>query len=543
MNEKAKALLDKVKEKLSKISKKVYIIAVVVLVLVAAAIAFVLNNKSYAVLVTEASSDEMTAVTTFLQEQGVTDYRIEQSNTILVPEEDANRLKANLAMKGFPQSAFAYSAYFDNAGALSTESEKTRSWLVGLQDRIGAVIREFDNVVEAWVNITPGEDRSYVLDSGNVVDAEAAVVVAMRGSTRLTKEQVKGIRDFVSHSAQGLKVSKVSIGDTAGNTYNVEDGNNSSDASVLKLQLEEEWENKIRTEVMSVLAPFYGMENVRVAVNCVVDVHQTTEQRTDVMLPEGAQDGKGLIVSEQYQYHVGRPGDETAGGIVGSETNSDFPTQVENAAKPNGTELEIDGSGQRDYDNSKSEKQIVNNAAVLRDCTISVSLNSNVAGRLDEIDVKTLRNHVARAAGITNGAGDRNAQDYLSDKISIVSMKFAGDNPISILPQDGNRNMIILIACAGVLLFLILLLIILLIVRRRRKKRKLRMELENEMDRINDSIIPPEAEKIIENADVMTLQSEKNMELRKEIRKFANDNPEIAAQIVRNMLKGGDDDA
>ena len=34
--------------------------------------------------------------------------------------------------------------------------------------------------------------------------------------------------------------------------------------------------------------------------------------------------------------------------------------------------------------------------------------------------------------------------------------------------------------------------------------------------------------------------TEKSMELRKDIRQFANDNPEIAAQMVRGWLRGGE---
>ena len=41
----------------------------------------------------------------------------------------------------------------------------------------------------------------------------------------------------------------------------------------------------------------------------------------------------------------------------------------------------------------------------------------------------------------------------------------------------------------------------------------------------------------------MTLQSDRNLQLRKDIRKFADDNPEIAAQMVRNLLRGGESDA
>ena len=39
-------------------------------------------------------------------------------------------------------------------------------------------------------------------------------------------------------------------------------------------------------------------------------------------------------------------------------------------------------------------------------------------------------------------------------------------------------------------------------------------------------------------ADIMEVNTEKSMELRQEVRKFAQNNPEIAAQMVRAWLKG-----
>ena len=42
-------------------------------------------------------------------------------------------------------------------------------------------------------------------------------------------------------------------------------------------------------------------------------------------------------------------------------------------------------------------------------------------------------------------------------------------------------------------------------------------------------------------ADVMDLQTEKSMVLRRDIRSFTDSNPEIAAQMIRAWLRGGDD--
>ena len=42
-------------------------------------------------------------------------------------------------------------------------------------------------------------------------------------------------------------------------------------------------------------------------------------------------------------------------------------------------------------------------------------------------------------------------------------------------------------------------------------------------------------------ADIMEMNTEKSMELRKSVRQFAQNNPEIAAQIIKTWLKGDDD--
>ena len=75
-------------------------------------------------------------------------------------------------------------------------------------------------------------------------------------------------------------------------------------------------------------------------------------------------------------------------------------------------------------------------------------------------------------------------------------------------------------------------------IRRKRKKKKAAME-QKELDEMLSSVGFVDTASPV-GADVMTMQTEKSMELRKDIRQFANDNPEIAAQMVRGWLKGSD---
>ena len=98
------------------------------------------------------------------------------------------------------------------------------------------------------------------------------MTVTMEGAAKLSGEQAAAIRNLVSHAVQGLEIDSVAISDTLGNTYSADASAEAGNDSALKLQLEEEYENKIRTEVLQALMPFFGEDHVRVSVSCVVDI-------------------------------------------------------------------------------------------------------------------------------------------------------------------------------------------------------------------------------------------------------------------------------
>ena len=125
MQEKLKGLWAKTKEKLGglkKISKKVLIAIAVAIVVLIAAVVIMVSNRPYATLVTGVSADEASSILTFLASEGVTDYKVENNDTILVPAGQEANLKARILMEGYLQTGFAYSSYYDKIGALSTES-------------------------------------------------------------------------------------------------------------------------------------------------------------------------------------------------------------------------------------------------------------------------------------------------------------------------------------------------------------------------------------------------------------------------------------
>ena len=541
VREKLNAFWKKTKEGTRKVSIKVYIIAAVVLVVTAAAIAYFLNSRPYATLVTDISPTEASTVLNLLGEWGMTDYKVENNDTILVPESQVEALKVRLLMENVSMTGHYYSTYFDNISSISTEAERNNAMLIDTAEHLRATIRNMENVREAEGIINPGEDQSYILAQNRKINASASVQVTMKPGTKLTTTQASAIQNLVKNAIAGLEIDNISLMDTIGNSYSGGELGADPDATA----------NRIRTQVVNSLKDMYGEDNFSVAVNCVVEVGNVTEDQTLYWLPEYAENGetggRGIIGSRLWQWSYVRNGEETVGGPVGTQTNSvlpdtDFPEYVENIPPLDGTEDEASASGQTDYQTNTSQKHIIRTAGYLTDCSIAVTINSDVAGN---VDVETIRQHTARAAGIVGPIDEETGQEYLADKISVLAQPFYRAPivpPEPVLIFGFLEPWILVAAGAGLLLFIIILTTIILLVRRRRKRKLAEEEAENEGSDIDALLAAAGLNQAAPaGADVMTMQSERSMELRKDIRQFASDNPEIAAQMIRSWLRGGEE--
>lgn len=533
---KLKELWEKVKGFFQKLNKKIRILLGVCLVVVLALAIFAavqLNKKEYATLFTGLTASETSTVINFLNNNGLTDYQI-QGDSILVPKGREDQLQAQLILSGDLHSAFLYDYYTNNIGITSTSAEFDEATRISLEQRLEATIELYDGVRDATVQITPGTNRIYLLQD-NVTPSTAAVTITPDGNRMLDDNVVRAIRYTVSHSVKELNIENVSIQDIYGNPYSDNDSvSQSSRATALKLEHEERISNNVRREILNSLSKIYGESNVNVSVLCNVEVSHKIRDTTTHTQPEGSVEGGGLISKDVLFQEVIRDGSEPVGGTVGTTTNSDIPLQPDLNTNLNGDETYAGNSLERDHELNETKEQEEILEGRLTDLRVMVDVNQNCTNA-GALSIDALRDKVATLAGI-------GSEDPLS-RVNVTIAPF--DEPAPIEPPGGillQGGWVLYAAIGGLVLFLILLLIIILLARRSKKKKLAQQQaLEEEMAM---AAAEAEAAAIIAaapptgGADIMEVNTEKSMELRKSVRQFAQNNPEIAAQMVKAWLKG-----
>lgn len=526
---KEKLKLDRIKGFLDKYSKKTKIavgVGVIALIAAAIAIALVLNHKDYTVLFSGLTDEEAQKIVGKLQESSV-EYQYKGDGVIMVTEDVADQTRANLAYEGYPQSGFSYGVFTEHATGLTTDTEKQMYKLYDLQDRIGATIRLFDGVKDAKVTIALPEESKYALsDAEENTTGSASVTVIMESGGSPTEKQVAGMQRLVARSVPSLAIENVSVIDGSGIEVSAgtDESATSGDAGEEIAQL---IEKQISKKVVNVLEPFYGVSNIRVSARGKVNMERVVRETTTYNTPEkkDADDKTGIISKEETSKESSGSG-TGAGGVAGTETNADvtqYNTETNGGAGNYNSEAVA-----RDYLVNQIKEQGEIDPGVLEDLTVSVAINSDTLKDLSQNEIRDL---IGNATGIA--ANDR------AEKITIANAPFYSEKEKAKetvgLVEMITSNLPVIIVAAVIALIVILAIIIIL------KKRKKHLGEEEEF--LGEALGTEALEIDRMKPEILNLKNEKSRELRENVREFADQNPEISAQMIKSWLNGGGSDA
>ena len=510
------------------------------------------TNTDYSTLFTGLNQEEAQEVVALLQEEGV-DYRFnDKDGAIRVPAVKADQTRAELLSKGYPKSGFTYDMYRNNAGLMTTESDKKQYTLYDLQDRLGAQIRLFEGVQDAKVTIAEAAEQKYALQDNTNTDASASVVVTMEAGQSLNDSKAAAIKNLIARSVRGLNFTNVAVFDAdtmmeVGGSAAGEDAFGSAkDLTALTSLIE----NNISVNVRRVLEKLYGPGNVAVSVKGTLNMERLIQENTQYSTPEkiNEQDKTGLLNREDTVNENSAASDQGAG----ADANADTPRYTNQDNTQAIADSYSNSSATREwlYNSVKEQRQV--DPGVLENATVGIVINTDDTTTVTN---NQLINLVADSAGIP--------RDLANQSITIVRAPSQETVPVITPPEqpqtkeDGLPLPIVIAMIAGGILILLLLLLLLMEKRRRRRKADEYVDAPNmyaveEEARAPETEAPPvnvlnteaglqmqaENAEMERNEEILNLRMQHSLKLKQNIGEFVDQNPQIAAKLVQSWLRG-----
>lgn len=529
----------KLKETVEKMSKKMRILVIAAIVVIIASsvlIAVALNKVNYVPLYTGLSAGEAGQIATMLEEQGV-EYKVENTDTILVAEERVNDLRISFAAQGYPQTGLSYDIFSDGSTFGSTDVETQVRLQYQLQENLRTTINSMNKIEDSIVIVNLPTKSSYV-SSSNRTEASAAVMLSITPGQTLSNAEARAIAEFIMKSIPTLKMDNVSIVDAGMNIYDVSDEAAklpSTAYSANQQELAENMKAVLADQVLRVLEPSLGSGNVAVSVNLHLDFDETTVSSVE-FAPPVADMREGLLRSSEVLHDALYAVDELEGGRVGTDSNGLSGTEYVYDEDGDGRVTSDSLSEIYNYELNEVQTQIKKAQGTVTGLSVAVVINSEVKNA-DKV-LEQVGNLVANAIGVDS--------EYISVAalpfVESANMTFAGylqqnEN----LMKDLAKNDLIktLCICGAVLLGVIILVLLL---------RKIIAPKPVEEEGLDLELSPEEAEAAelaaladAEGYDAMdhaTLLAglQKQSEISRKIDELMSVGPETAVLIIRNWL-------
>lgn len=199
-------------------------------------------------------------------------------STIMVPEDQALRLRMTMAGDGLPAGGGVGYEIFDQQDALGVTSfQQNVNKLRALEGELARTIRSLDRIEQARVHLVIPERQLFTSDAAQPT---ASIVIRARGG-RLAPEVVQAIQHLVASAVEGLSPQRVSVVDEKGELLAGAEGEDSPSAMQSALAAREAaYEDRIRQQVESIVASIVGPGRARVEVAADLDFNRRTVEST-----------------------------------------------------------------------------------------------------------------------------------------------------------------------------------------------------------------------------------------------------------------------
>lgn len=462
------------------------------------------TSTKYEVLYGDLSLKDMGQITIKLDEMN-TDWKIgEDQKSILVPAENKNRIKIELATYGLPKEGYSFMDAFNDSSWTMTDYDKKQRMKQALQSELASTISEMDGIHSAKVYIEEKDITNFVLNNDDR-KSTASVFIVKSDSRALSNEKVKAIKHLVA-AAISMDAENVIVTDEEGRLLNEDQENDFM--AIDQFNVKQNLEARINSSIRNFLSNVYGDQNVDVMSS--VKINMDSERTTIVEFAppiEGNEEGLIRSLEEVEEHMVGG----IEGGIAGTETNVEDYTMLE------------DGTNRYDklsriINNELNEinKEIRRAPGQVESITVAVLINQDSLpdGEMTPDKEKEIENLIFAATGLD------------TKQVEVRSERFNKQPLGEEYNEDKGINWMLIGGLIGVLIIIGAMALIYY-----RRKAKLAKEEEDELDRL----LLEKSLALTEEIEDLDFEAEES-KMKAQIDKFIEKKPESVAQLLRNWL-------
>ena len=497
-------------------TQKITISSIVLITFIFIIVLAIYNSRPvYIPLFKGLSEENAGLVTQKLSSIGVK-YKAGPNGTILIPQSaNVYDVRMKLASSGVLAGTGKGFEIFEKAPLGETAFEKQVKYQMALQNELERSIMTLDPIEYARVHIIPTKYayRPY----GEQPKPTASIVVKVKLGQTLTSSQVKAIMNLVSAAVENLKPEDVRVIDTksrdlSANIAVTTAGEEASTKFALKRKIEQYYAGKVQHSLERV----YGIDNVVVLADVTLDWQAI---QSEAKTYTASNKGKGIPVSELVESEYAKGSSSLPKGEVGTQSN--IPPGTYKSLQATGTELSRSKTV-INYDVNELYQKIINDKKgeiTHKGITVFLNIGNQPAGVAT--DVSLLKKAVVTAADATT-----------DDKVEIIPTRFNDTYEKEVKAEmekirrkKAMQQLLILLSIVGIV-FVISFYYLFMKWKKIREQKKLQ-EMERKLKE--------EAAKAEEK--VLTEEERELVKRQEDIRKAAQKNPELVAELVKIWLE------
>lgn len=537
MQERLKAILDRIKEWWNRFTtkQKTMIVAVSAGALVTLAILImVFSQPKYVILVTADDTAQAAEIRDLLEENSVNYQLSEDALVFRVREADQQNARLLLAANGVQADDYTIDNVTDSSFT-TTESDKQKKYVTYMEKKLEKDLASIETINWARVTLHVPEDDGTLLASQE--SSTASILVELEDPENFTEDNAAFIAKIIAAALGNENTEGIVIIDSLGNMLYAGEDQTSIGIASSQLTLKQKAEASVRGAVRSVILGTNLYDNVEVGTNLAMDfstIDDTVHTYTPV---DGGSQG---VLSSQRTYSSESSGGET--GVPGTDTNDDTTYVTEDTENYSQSVSEEEFNylpneritttntppGSIDYENSSVSVSAINYVVMNEDdykaedhdgmtwneYKLANTSPVDVTETIDAATLARLQNLVANATGIS------------TEKITV------GLFEQNVYFDSEGFNVSLTDLLQIILILVILALLAFVIIRSLRSERQEEVEDEPEelsVEQLLES--QPEEAEALEN-----IEMDEGSETKHLIEEFVEQNPEAAANLLRNWL-------